>query len=137
MRLALLLLAALASSTAHSQWVDVTDPAELRRIAVGRPIEVFLENGQPGAGVLHRPDGTATVTAPILQWARDWAIRDGKWCAHERLGPAWKDIWICSTVQRNPAEPDRYRTVRTDAEIAKAPQPVPKVLYWKVGPAAR
>jgi hypothetical protein len=128
----------LTGGTAWAQWVDITDPAELRDLMAGRQTTATTVNGQPWSSGTNTADGhgTATsVTGNNRAWNRDWLIKGFQVCFQDHLH-GWEGIWNCRTYQRHQSEKGKYRSLMVeDPKLPPTPWPVQKILNIDVRPA--
>jgi len=127
----------LGAASASAQWVDVTDPEELRDMFSGRESIVTTSDGQPWSSSVNRPDGhgTSTSVRGNLHWARDWVVKGSQVCVQDHL-QGWEGIWACRRFQRHATIKGKYRSILVgEPDDFKTPWPMQKILNIEVRPA--
>jgi hypothetical protein len=125
----------LACGSAFAQWVNVTNPEELRDLMADRKHTVTTEDGRPWNTSINHANGQSLASGRGQEWSRSWRIDGDLICVNEHLGPTWEALWLCSTWQRNEGAPGQYRSIGTGRTAGKTPIEIPKTLNIRVEPA--
>jgi hypothetical protein len=124
----------LMSPSAFAQWVNVTDPEELRDLMTNRKHTVTTEEGQPWNQSDNHPNGQSLASGRGQEWTRTWTVNGDQLCLIEHLGASWEGVQLCSRWQRNAAVPGQYRSIGTGAAAGKTPIEIPKSLRIRAEP---
>lgn len=127
----------LGAASASAQWIDVTQPDELRDLFAGRESIVTTPDGQPWSSSVHDREGHATATSVKgnLHWTADWAVKGSQVCVQDHL-PGWEGIWACRRFQRHATIRGKYRAILVgEPQDFKTPWPMQKILNIEVRPA--
>jgi hypothetical protein len=129
------LAALLLWTPAFAQWVNVTDPEELRDLMSDRKHVVTTEDGQPWNRSDNHANGQSLASGRGQEWTRSWTVKGDQVCVNEHLGASWEGLWLCSRWQRNEGARGQYRSVGTGAAAGKTTIDIPKTLNIRVEPA--